>query len=627
MCGIAGILSFTGAPDAESVDRMVDLLEHRGPDDRGVFVEGPLGFGMRRLSIIDLSTGKQPIFNEDESMCIVFNGEIYNYPALREALLQKGHRFKTTSDTETILHLYEEYGASCVDHLQGMFAFAIWERKKNKLFIARDRFGIKPLFYFWDGSTLLFASETKSIAEHPLVQKRLDLNSASHFFTYLYFPHESSPFENVKKLLPGHHLTIEDEQLSIASYYTLPSESPPERTSEEWVDAFFETAKEVIGGHLLSEVPLGAFLSGGIDSSLVVAIMSQLSDRPVDTFSIGYDAAGASFDERVYAKQVADLFNCNHRELIVTPELVTERLPELLTRLDEPYGDASVIPNYLLSEYTKNFVTVALSGLGGDEVCGGYERYLGALLAERFKAVTPLVTNPLIRPLVDSLPDSKKGSHLPERLKRFVRYAAMPLGDRYFHFIAKFTEQDKRSLLSDDFRNSLSSDASHSLYNQYWARSEGMSTLQRLLKMDFDTYLVDDLLALSDRTSMAHSLEMRVPFVDHKMVEFFWNIPDQFKIKGTNKKYLLKKAAERVLPHEVIYRKKKGFSVPLTIWFRDALKPFITEVLSDDSLTRSGYFNTKYVQQILDEHMRGQRNHDEKLFALLSFSVWHNRYL
>ena len=428
-----------------------------------------------------------------------------------------------------------------------MFAFAIWERKTGTLFIARDRFGIKPLFYYWDGKTLLFSSEIKSIVTHPAVSKQLDQTAVGHFFTYLYFPHETTPFTGVKKLLPGHFLKIQQKKLQIEKYYELPKETPLVRSTEQWIDAFFETAEAVIGGHLLSDVPLGAFLSGGIDSSLVVGIMASLLDRPVDTFSIGYDTAGASFDEREYAKKVADHFGCNHRELIVTPELVKKRLPELLGRLDEPYGDASVIPNYLLSEYTRNYVTVALSGLGGDEICGGYERYLGTLLADRYKLLTPLITNPLVKPLIDSLPDSKKGYHLPERLKRFARYAALPAGDRYFHFIAKFNEQEKQSLFSDDFQNALSAGASHRLYSEYWQHSKDLSALQRLLKMDFDTYLVDDLLALSDRTSMAHSLEMRVPFVDHKMVEFFWNIPDHYKIRGFNKKFLLKKSSGKNL--------------------------------------------------------------------------------
>ena len=629
MCGIAGIYDKTNAPSPSLVDEMVDRLEHRGPDERGVYLGSPLSFGMRRLSIIDLSSGTQPIWNEDRSIVIVFNGEIYNFHELRKRLLDLGHKFSTNSDTETVIHLYEEYGESCVDHLQGMFAFAIWEVEKEKLFIARDRFGIKPLFYHWNNDQLYFSSEIKSLFCAPNVSPSVDLQAINNFFTFLYVPADMSPFAGIKKLLPGHCLSLEKGNLEIKRYYQLPpvDESQFSATNiTEAVDSFFETAQKIIKGHLISDVPLGAFLSGGIDSSLIVGIMSKLIDRPVDTFSIGYDSAGASFDERYYAKKVADLFGCNHRELVVTPDLVTKRLPELLNRLDEPYGDASVIPNYLLSEFAREHVTVALSGLGGDEICGGYERYLAATLTERFPLLSLLLANPISKSLANAIPDSRKGAHLPERLKRLTRDAALPFEQRYYQFIAKFNEDTKERLLKKSFLDLVNTNHSSELFSSYWERTNGFSELRRVLHIDLDTYLVDDLLALSDRTTMAHSLEMRVPFVDHKMVEYFWHIPDNLKIRGMNKKFLLKKAAERLLPKEIIYRKKTGFSVPLSVWFRDSLKPYLSDMLSEDTLKRQNFFDVKYVQTLMDEHFKAKRNHDEKLFALLSFTVWHDSF-
>ena len=628
MCGIAGILDPQNPTESHVVDKLVDSLTHRGPDDRGTYVDGSMAFGMRRLSIIDLSTGHQPIFNEDGTLCIVFNGEIYNFPELRERLQAAGHKFSTHSDTEAILHLYEERGEDCLQELQGMFAFAVWDRMKKKLFVARDRFGIKPLYYAWNGSKLIFSSEIKSMLAFPGFDRTLDPRAVDDFFTYLYVPHERTLFRAIKKLLPGHCLSVEEGTLQIRRWYDLPSPaSTPPGDVEEWVDAFFEIGRETVKKHLLSDVPLGAFLSGGVDSSLVVALMSGLIDRPVDTFSIGYDETGASFDERVYARQVAERFGCRHREFVVQPDMVSNFLPEMLGRLDEPFGDASVIPNYLLSQFARQHVTVALTGLGGDEVCAGYERYLGAIAAERWKALTKLLSARSISSLIASIPDSKKGAHLPERLKRLARYAALPLKERYYNFISKFDDQERSRLFSPQFKSALAAEDGFRVYDIFWERAARFKGLSSLLSLDLETYLTDDLLALSDRTSMAHSLEIRVPFVDHKLVEFFWQMPSNLKLRGVRKKFLLKKAAERVLPKTVIYRKKKGFSVPLTVWFRGLLKPYVLDILSEQGLKESGIFDAAYVKKLLDEHMTGRRNHDERIYSLLSFLVWRKTYL
>lgn len=602
---------------------MCDMLAHRGPDDRGVFVDERVGLAMRRLNVIDLEAGRQPIFNEDRSVCIVYDGKIYNYQGLRLQLERKGHIFSTNSDTETIVHLYEEYGERCIQELRGMFAFAIWDKKRNYLIIARDRFGIKPLYYYWDGKNFAFASELKSLLAFQGVSKDLNLESVHQFFTFLYVPGEKSLYAGIKKLLPGHFLRIDDSGPSCHKYYALPKPSVHKYSSEkEAVEAFFEIARDTIKKHLISDVPLGAFLSGGVDSSLVVGIMSSFLNRPVETFAIGYEDGG-EFDERNYARQVAEVFGTHHRELVVRSQHVVATLPTILDRLYEPFGDASVIPNYLLSEYARQYVTVALSGLGGDEIGGGYERYLGTMIAERYAGLLRLATNKAVSSIVTSLPDSSIGSHLPERMKRFVSYAGLSMEARYYHFIAKFNEKEFHQLFNRDFLSTINIASGYKLYQNMWQESLSFEGLRRLLYIDMHTYLVDDLLALSDRTSMAHSLEMRVPLVDHKMVEFLWNLPDTLKIRGHQKKYLLKKAAESLLPREVIYRKKKGFSVPLTLWFRGELKSYLEEILSEENLKRIGFFNYYYVRKILDEHVNGRRNHDEKLFALLSFVVWH----
>ncbi len=627
MCGIAGILDFHRPAEAALVDSMVDALVHRGPDDRGTFVEGELGFGMRRLSIIDLSSGHQPIFSEDERQVIVFNGEIYNFQELKTELIEKGHVFRTNSDTEVILHLYEEYGTECPCKLQGMFAFAIWHRDKKELFIARDRFGIKPLFYYSTNAAFAFSSELKGLFCSAELQRELDEGAVDEFFTFLYVPREKTLFRGVKKLLPGHYMKVRRGAVETKRYYRLiPASSSRFISEEEWIERLSEKLRKIVKMHLVSDVPLGAFLSGGIDSSLIVGVMSTLLNRPVETFSIGYDVSGAEFDERYYARLVSERFTTNHRELIVTPDMVVSCLPVLLSRLDEPFGDASVIPNYFLSEFARQHVTVAMSGLGGDEMCGGYERYLGAMLAEKFRLPLSLVFNPLVTEWISHLPDSQSGKHLPERLKRFSKYAKLPFGERYLSFITKFTEEEKRELYSKDFLATRSGEPGARAFQEIWAEAGDDNGLHRLLRTDLASYLVDDLLALSDRTSMAHSLEMRVPFVDHEMVEFFWTVPESMKLHGLSKKYLLKRAAERVLPREVIYRRKKGFSVPLTVWFRGVLKPYIEEMLSEESVRQSGLFNIAYIRRLIDEHTTGRRNHDERIFSLLSFVAWQRTY-
>lgn len=627
MCGIAGLWNKSERIDKRLLDRMCDLLAHRGPDDRGIFIDENIGLSMRRLSIIDLNTGKQPIFNEDKTICIVFNGEIYNFKELRLELEKKGHCFSTNTDTEVIIHLYEEYKEKCAEFLRGMFAFAIWDSRNKSLFIARDRFGIKPLYYYWDNSTLLFSSEIKSILAAPYFERELDPEAVQQYFTFLYVPYKKTLFKGIDKLLPGCYLTIENNNLRCGKYYNLPQPHyrfNSDASEADIIDSTLDMMSNTVEKHLISDVPLGAFLSGGIDSSIVVALMSKFSNQPVNTFSIGYEGTGASFDERGYAAKVAKLYQTNHREFLVTAESVIECLPSILSNLDEPIGDSSLIPNYLISEFAAKYVKVALSGLGGDELCGGYERYLGTMIAERYMKVLKLLPGSFKSAIDKYLPDSLTGSHFPERLKRFLSYASLPMKERYYYFIAKFNNQECKKLFNRDFIIPDSA-SGVKVFERYWDETDQIEGLRKILKIDLGMYLVDDLLALSDRTSMMHSLEMRVPFVDHHLVEYFWSLPDDLKIKGFSKKYILKKAAEKLLPKDIIYRKKKGFSVPLTVWLRNELKPFMLDVFSSKNIKDLGYFDFNYIQVILDEHISAQRNHDEKLFALLSFAVWYQK--
>lgn len=627
MCGITGQIASNAPSEGATLDRMCDALTHRGPDDRGVYRDGEVGLAMRRLSILDIEGSRQPLFNEDSSLCLVFNGEIYNYRQLRTELLARGHRFATDGDGETILHLYEEFGTDCVKRLRGMFSFALWDKKRRKLVLAVDHYGIKPLYYFQNAGTFVFGSEIKSLLEYPEVEVELNCASLEKYLTFLYVPGEETLLRGVRKLPPGHILVFQNGSSSCERYFELgaPEQQQPRRSDQEWVELFLAAAEESVRAHMISDVPVGAFLSGGVDSSLMVALMSKVSGEQIRTFSIGYDQDGANFDERQYARIAAGHCRTEHRELIVTSRMAQDALPELLSRLDVPMGDASVLPNYLLAGFAREHVKVALSGLGCDELCAGYERHLGAILPERFPPLRWLLGARLFPQLMNLLPDSRSGKHWQERLKRFAASASLPFDQRFFSLIAKFSERDKRLLLANSPAAERSLNPGWDYYARIWSTSAGMSDLQRILKTEIETYLPHDLLALSDRTSMSHSLEVRVPFVDQKFADFMWNMPDHLKLRGITKKFVAKKAAERLLPREIIYRPKKGFSVPLTVWYRGALREYVRDNLSASRLKQTGFFNPVYVQKLLDEHFALRRNHDEKIFALLSFMVWYNQ--
>lgn len=626
MCGICGILSHTPIQlEKEMIKKMCDKIYHRGPDSEGYFIGGNIALGMRRLKIIDLESGDQPIFNEDGSLCVVLNGEIYNYQALREELLERRHRFSTQSDTEVIVHLYEEFGDGCLEKLQGMFAFALWDNREKKLFIARDRLGIKPLYYSSFNDKLLFSSELKSILTVPNFKREIDFTSLSDYFSFLYVPAPRTIFKGIKKLLPGHYIVATSKGINVKKYWDLAFTELKLGDTEEYVDKFFDVFNEAVKLHLVSDVPLGAFLSGGIDSSLVVGTMTKFAQKPIETFSIGYEQKEVYFDERKYARIVANKFNTHHHEFLLKPNDVFGLIEKIVSHFDEPFADASALPNYLIAEKTRQFVTVSLTGLGGDELCAGYERYLGNSIAEKYQRLPKILTEKIISPLINNLPDSRKGKHFNERLKRFVHSASLPFPQRYFQIIAKYNDEDKEALFLPEVKSKVQRASKAVLFD--YDNTNGLSDINRMSLIDLKTYLADDLLTLTDRMSMAHSLEARVPFIDHKVVEFFASVPVSLKMKGLTKKYLLKRAAERLLPKQIIYRKKMGFSVPLVLWLRNEMQEYVHNFLSEQRLKKIGYFDAKVVFDIKKRHLRVKSNFDEKLWALLIFVKWYEQYM
>lgn len=628
MCGIAGVLNFDRGMGVNRplLQAMCDAIHHRGPDDEGFYVNGAVGLGVRRLRIIDLSTGDQPIHNEDRTVWIVFNGEIYNYKELRAALEQKGHRFYTQTDTETIVHLYEDHGDACVRSLRGMFAFALWDARQHRLLLARDRIGEKQLYYAIIDGALAFGSEIKCLLENPAQKRSIDPRAMRDFFAYLYVGGERTIFEGIRRLPPAHLLTCEHGRTTVSRYWELKPRARTDAREEDLVDEFRARFKEAVGLRLVSDVPLGAFLSGGIDSSAIVGMMATLSSSPVKTFTIGYDADGISYEERPYARVVADRFGTDHHEFVVRPQ-IEDIVPEIIRAFDEPFADSSAIPNYYISKLTRRHVTVALSGLGGDEVGAGYERYVGALLAERYNRIPRLIRDSVIAPLVRQLPDSRRGDLTIGRAKRFVAGAGLRFPERYHCYLSTFAADELDRLLSDGLGLDLRGEGIDDSLARAFAGLPADDPLSQMIFTDLSTYLPDDLLVLSDRMSMAHSLEVRSPFLDHELLEFVVTIPSPLKLRGWTKKHLLKKAFAPLLPSQILSRRKKGFSVPLAAWFRGALRPFLLDWLAESRLSRLGLFNVRAVSTLIREHLDRRENHENKLWALLIFVIWHQLYM
>ncbi len=626
MCGIAGFVHpKLERPEAAALlQRMTRSLSHRGPDEDGLHMDGPAGLGHRRLSIIDLEAGRQPIFNEDQTKAIVFNGEIYNFRTLRERLLAQGHRFRTSSDTEVILHAYEEYGEKCVEHLRGMFAFAVWDRTKQQLFLARDRVGIKPLYYYWNGETCLFGSELKAILEDPSVPRELDVQALDEYLTYLYIPAPRTIFKGIRKLEPGHTLTISSSGATLSQYWDLRFD-PDERLSEEdWIEGLREKLKESVAIHLVSEVPLGAFLSGGIDSSAVVALMAGILDRPVQTATIGFEESG--FDELPYARMVAARYRTQAHERVVQAS-ASRILDQLVWHFDEPFADASMIPTYYVSQVARERVTVCLSGDGGDENFGGYRRYKFDVFENRIRGWIPgAVRRPLFGAVASVYP---KADWLPRmfRAKSLLRNLALSPEEGYFSSVTWFSPAMKRTLYRESLQSALGGHRPMSVMQRYFDRTRGWDPLARIQYVDVKTYLVDDILTKVDRASMAHSLEVRVPLLDHEVMEFVARIPSRFKLHGGEGKYILKRALRDLIPAEAMDRPKMGFSIPLARWFRGELKNvFETRVFAPQSFLQE-YLDLDVIRRWWSHHQCGMRDYSNHLWALLVLECWGQRFM
>ena len=605
---------------------MASVINHRGPDDEGIYVKGNVGLAHKRLSILDLSpAGHQPMSNEDGSIWIVFNGEIYNFLDLRDDLQKRGHTFRSRTDTETIIHLYEEKGVECVHDLRGMFAFAIWDENKKRLFCARDRAGKKPFVYAHTEDGLIFASELKALLKDPALKRNLNHTAIHNYLTYQYVPSPMSIFTSVKKLPPAHILIYERGDLKIKRYWNLSYQDKLQLSSvEEYGEQFRDLFEEAVKIRLRSDVPLGAFLSGGVDSSLVVAVMSRLMDQPVKTFSIGFEEE--AYDEVAFARLIAEKYKTDHHEFIVKPDAVSI-LPQIVWHYNEPFADSSAIPTFYVSKMTRDFVTVALNGDGGDESFAGYERYVADKLADYYRRVPPFMREGIIRRIVDKLPHSTNRRNFFRRLKRFVKGISEPPERRYVRWICFFDNEMKGDLYTPSFKDLNREYDSVDLTVKWYERADAEQFLDRTLFVDVMSYLPEDLLVKVDIASMAHSLEARSPFLDHKVMEFAASLPPNLKLRGMETKFLLKHTLSDIVPQEILQRKKMGFGVPLDVWFRNDLKEMAYDVLLDQKSIERGYFRKEYVSKMLDEHVSKQYDHSYRIWALLFLELWHKMFV
>ena len=628
MCGICGIFHYGASqPVPQTIlEHMNQKLTHRGPDDSGIHLEPRVGLGSRRLSIIDLTTGHQPLSNESEDLWITFNGEIYNYRELREILERGGRRFRTQSDTEVILQMYEEYGPACVKHLRGMFAFALWDRKNESLMLARDRIGKKPLLYATLKDKLIFASEMQSLLQHPEIPKRIRPHAIDLYLALQYIPSPWTIFQDVHKLPPAHILLCRNGKIRVEKYWDLPlGRSPLRLDFHQAQEALLEKLKESVRLRLISDVPLGAFLSGGIDSTCVVGLMSELSPRPVDTFSIGFEEE--SFSELPYARAAARAFGCNHHEFIVKPEM-TEVLPKLALHYGEPFADASALPSYYVARETRKFVTVALNGDGGDENFAGYLRYRALLLLKLLDRSPAWLKNALWK-LGEKLPEKKAPLGLSWRLKRLLSILEGNAPQQYLGTLQYFTERQKQLLYSPFMKRNLEKPLESPLgyLTKFFEMSKAESLLQQLLYVDFHSYLPECLMAKMDIASMANSLEARSPFLDHHVMELAFQMPPAWKLKHLFlSKWILRQTMKSYLPKAIYSRGKQGFGIPVSEWLRGKLYPLLQETVLSPRARIRGYFSPETLPQLVEMHRSRKKELGYQLWALLMLELWHHAY-
>ena len=618
MCGICGIFEFERRDPVpeDLVHRMNQTIVHRGPDDEGIYIGPGVGLGFRRLSIIDLSGGHQPIANEDESLWVTLNGEIYNYPELRLELETRGHRFSTHSDTETIVHLYEEYGENCFQRLRGMFAIALWDSRERKLLLARDRVGKKPLFYAADGRRIVFGSELKALLAAGGFDRKVDSQALADYFSFGYVPAPKTIYQSVRKILPGHYLVASASGLREVSYWDLSYAKVESRTEEEWCEALKHQLCEATRIRLMSDVPLGAFLSGGVDSSSIVAMMSRLLKRPVTTCSIGFEEK--EYDEAEHARRVASFYGTDHHEQTVVPNALGI-LDKLVWHYDEPFADSSAVPTYYVSQVARQHVTVVLGGDGGDENFAGYRRYYFDQVENRLRRYFPDgFRRGVFGPLGQLYPALAWAPRVFRAKATLQSLARSPL-EGYFNSISIFRPADKQRLFTPDFRRALAGYDSLGVLQQYYDRAGTPDLLSRIQYVDFKTYLPDDILAKVDRASMAVSLEVRAPLLDHKLIEHVASMPSDLKLRGRCGKYIFKKTMAPLLPPDVVERRKQGFAVPLNRWFREELRDLAHEALltTDDGILDPGFLKT-----IWNQHQRGTYDRSAHLWAVLMYRKW-----
>ncbi|WP_029132462.1 XrtA/PEP-CTERM system amidotransferase [Sedimenticola selenatireducens] len=621
MCGIVGIFDTTGQREISDslLSRMNQTQVHRGPDEQGIHIEPGVGLGHRRLSIIDLASGQQPLFNEDHSVVVTYNGEIYNFPELSSELKSKGHLFRTHSDTEVIVHAWEEWGESCVEHFRGMFAFAVWDRNQETLFLARDRLGIKPLFYAQlDDGFFIFGSELKSLKVDPRLGREIDPAAVEEYFTFGYIPEPRTIYRKVHKLSPGHSLTLRKGQITAApkQYWDVSFKPHAAMTEQDAGNELIERLREAVDIRMIAEVPLGAFLSGGVDSSAVVGLMAGLSEKPVNTCSISF--GDPKFNESAYAEKVARRFSTDHRVEQVDPDDF-DLIDHLADLYDEPYADSSALPTYRVCQLAKQQVTVVLSGDGGDENLAGYRRYRWHTYEERMRAMLPpAIRQPLFGTLGRLYPKADWAPRVFRAKSTFESMARDTL-QGYMHSVSILSNQMRDQLFSDKLKRELQGYQAIEVFRRHAGQAPTDHPLSLVQYLDLKTYLVGDILTKVDRASMAHSLEVRVPLLDHHLVDWISGLPPEMKLRGSEGKYLFKKALEPMLPHDILYRKKMGFAVPLASWFRGPLRDKVRNSLLSDEMLGSGLFNERYLHTLVDHHQSGIRDYSASIWTLLMF--------
>jgi asparagine synthase (glutamine-hydrolysing) len=619
MCGITGVVGSLRTERATLL-RMNDALRHRGPDGEGVFWSDDIGLAMRRLAIIDVAGGDQPIYNEDGTVCTVYNGEIYNFLELRQELEGFGHQFATNSDTEVIVHAYEQFGVECVSHLWGMFTLAVWDSRRKLLLLARDRLGKKPLVYYADPhGGLAFASELQALISHPAVPREVDPCAIDDYLTYLYVPSPTTAYRGLKKLPPGHRLVWQGGNSTVEPYWRVKFGDKLRLSEGEAVEQFGVLLRDAVRRRLIADVPLGAFLSGGMDSSSVVAEMAELSPTPVKTFSIGFGER--DFDELAYARQVAERFGTDHHEMVVEPR-AADILPTLVRHYGEPYGDSSAIPTYYVAQMTRQHVTVALNGDGGDELLAGYERHWAARVAARYDTIPRFVRHGLIRPLIPLVPEPRQRRAFLRRAKRFMTAAHLPVLDRYLHWVGAYTPAQKSSLYTDDFVDTLHRNDAGRWLREALAPEPYLDPVDAVLRGDTLLYLPDDLLAKVDIASMANSLEARSPLLDHRLVEFCAALPSSYKLRGRTSKLLLRRLMADRLPPAILTRPKMGFGVPVGEWLRNDLRPLLEDTLLSSRALGRGYFRPAAVRALVDDHLSRRSDRTSHIWALLMLELW-----